>query len=167
MGFGFGSPHCLMDYVLVGEIGSCAQKRAPCAQQQVFPGVASRACTAAPFLGARSRPWRVASLTTWPALADTSAGRGPRAGGHASRGSRPEQSTASYGECRRHAPDRHRPDGGSWHDVSYIPVVVEDARGSLEGEARRRTLADIDYPLMSFTTDTATFSQALRTAPTS
>ena len=52
-------------------------------------------------------------------------------------------------------------------DLGYIPVVVADARGSVEEEARRRTLADVDYTLMSLTTDAATFSQALRTASTS
>ena len=46
-------------------------------------------------------------------------------------------------------------------DLGYIPVVVADACGSVE-EARQRALADIDYTLMSLTTDTATFCRLIR-----
>lgn len=51
-------------------------------------------------------------------------------------------------------------------DLGYIPVVVADACGSVEDEARRRSLADIDYTLMSLTTDVATFRRLLTTTPT-
>lgn len=47
-------------------------------------------------------------------------------------------------------------------DLGYIPIVVADACGSVDEEARQRTLADIDYTLMSLTTDTATFCNLLR-----
>ena len=47
-------------------------------------------------------------------------------------------------------------------DLGYIPVVVADACGSVEEEARQRALADIDYTLMSLTTDTATFCRLIR-----
>ncbi len=49
-------------------------------------------------------------------------------------------------------------------DLGYIPVVVADACGSVEAEARQRALADIDYTLMSLTTDAATFCRLLRGA---
>jgi len=52
-------------------------------------------------------------------------------------------------------------------DLGYIPIVVADACGSVEEEARRRTLADIDYTLMSLTTDTATICRLLRDSSTS
>ena len=41
-------------------------------------------------------------------------------------------------------------------DLGYVPVVVADACGSVEEEARQRALAGIDYTLMSLTTDTTT-----------
>ena len=47
-------------------------------------------------------------------------------------------------------------------DLGYIPVVVADACGSVEEEARRRALDSIDYTLMSLTTDTATICRLLR-----
>jgi biuret amidohydrolase len=50
-------------------------------------------------------------------------------------------------------------------DLGYVPVVVADACGSVEEEARRRALADLDYTLMSLTTDAATFGDLLRRAP--
>lgn len=50
-------------------------------------------------------------------------------------------------------------------DLGYVPVVVADACGSVGEEARRRALADIDYSLMSLTTDTATFIDLLRRTP--
>ena len=51
-------------------------------------------------------------------------------------------------------------------DLGYVPVVVADACGSVEETARQRTLADIDYTLMSLTTDSATFCGLLdRTRP--
>ncbi len=49
-------------------------------------------------------------------------------------------------------------------DLSYIPVVVADACGSVEDEARQRALADIEHTLMSHTTDAATFCRLLRAA---
>jgi biuret amidohydrolase len=42
-------------------------------------------------------------------------------------------------------------------DLGYVPVVVDDACGSVEAEARERSLAGLDYTLMSLRTDTATF----------
>jgi nicotinamidase-related amidase len=47
-------------------------------------------------------------------------------------------------------------------DLGYIPVVVADACGSVEEEARRRALDSIEYTLMSLTTDTATICRILR-----
>ncbi len=47
-------------------------------------------------------------------------------------------------------------------DLGYVPIVVADACGSVDDEARRRALADIDYTLMSLTTDTDTFCRLLR-----
>jgi hypothetical protein len=47
-------------------------------------------------------------------------------------------------------------------DLGYIPVVVADACGSVEEEARRRALADVEYTLMSLTTDADTFCRLLR-----
>ena len=49
-------------------------------------------------------------------------------------------------------------------DLGYVPVVVADACGSVEEAARQRALADIDYTLMSLTTDAATFCRLLRGA---
>jgi nicotinamidase-related amidase len=46
-------------------------------------------------------------------------------------------------------------------DLGYIPVVIADACGSVDETARQRSLADIDYTLMSLTTDTATFCDLL------
>jgi biuret amidohydrolase len=50
-------------------------------------------------------------------------------------------------------------------DLGFVPVVVADACGSVEEEARRRALADIDYTLMSLTTEAAPFVDLLRHAP--
>jgi nicotinamidase-related amidase len=47
-------------------------------------------------------------------------------------------------------------------DLGYIPVVVADACGSVEAEARQRALDSIDYTLTSLTTDTATICRLLR-----
>ena len=47
-------------------------------------------------------------------------------------------------------------------DLGYVPIVVADACGSVEDEARRCTLADVDHTLMSLTTDTDTFCRLLR-----
>jgi len=47
-------------------------------------------------------------------------------------------------------------------DLGYVPIVVADACGSVEDEARRRTLADVDHTLMSLTTDTSTLCRLLR-----
>jgi nicotinamidase-related amidase len=47
-------------------------------------------------------------------------------------------------------------------DLGYVPVVVADACGSVEEEARGRALADIDHTLMSLTTDSATLCRLLR-----
>ena len=52
-------------------------------------------------------------------------------------------------------------------DLGYIPVVVADACGSVEEEARRRALDSIEYTLMSLTTDTATICRILRGSSTS
>jgi nicotinamidase-related amidase len=48
-------------------------------------------------------------------------------------------------------------------DLGYIPVVVADACGSVEEEARRRSLTSIDYTLFSYTTDVATICRLWRT----
>jgi biuret amidohydrolase len=42
-------------------------------------------------------------------------------------------------------------------DLGYVPVVIADACGSVDENARQRALADIDYTLMSLTTDVTTF----------
>ena len=41
-------------------------------------------------------------------------------------------------------------------DLGYIPVVVADACGVVDEEAAKRSLASLDYALMSMQTDTAT-----------
>ncbi len=46
-------------------------------------------------------------------------------------------------------------------DLGYIPIVVTDACGSVNEEARKRTLADIEYAQTSLTTDTATICRLL------
>jgi len=46
-------------------------------------------------------------------------------------------------------------------DLGYVPVVIADGCGSVNEAARQRSLADIDYTLMSLTTDTATFCRLL------
>lgn len=46
-------------------------------------------------------------------------------------------------------------------DLGYVPVVIADACGSVDPEARNRTLATIDNTLMSITTDVATFAKTL------
>jgi nicotinamidase-related amidase len=49
-------------------------------------------------------------------------------------------------------------------DLGYVPIVVADACGSVESEARERALASIDYTLFSHITDTDTLCRLLRTA---
>jgi nicotinamidase-related amidase len=49
-------------------------------------------------------------------------------------------------------------------DLGFIPIVVDDACGSVEDDARERSLASMDYALMSLRTDAATFTRVLRTA---
>jgi len=46
-------------------------------------------------------------------------------------------------------------------DLGFIPVVVADACGSVEVDACERSLASLDYPLMSLQTDAATFTRVL------
>jgi len=46
-------------------------------------------------------------------------------------------------------------------DLGFIPVVVADACGSVEVDARERSLASLDYALMSLQTDAATFTRVL------
>jgi nicotinamidase-related amidase len=48
-------------------------------------------------------------------------------------------------------------------DLGYIPIVVADACGSVDKEARKRALADISYTGVSITTNTAAICQVLRT----
>ena len=50
-------------------------------------------------------------------------------------------------------------------DLGYVPIVVADACGSVEPEARERALASIDYTLLSHITDTDTLCGLLRAAP--
>ena len=50
-------------------------------------------------------------------------------------------------------------------DLGYVPIVVADACGSVEPEARERALASIDYTLFSHITDSDTFCQLVRAAP--
>ena len=50
-------------------------------------------------------------------------------------------------------------------DLGYVPIVVADACGSVEPEARARALASIDYSLFSHITDADTFCRLLRAAP--
>jgi len=47
-------------------------------------------------------------------------------------------------------------------DLGYVPIVVADACGSVDPDARARTLASIDYTLFSHITDTDTFCRLLR-----
>ena len=49
-------------------------------------------------------------------------------------------------------------------DLGYVPIVVADACGSVEPEARERALASIDYTLFSHITDTDTLCRLLRAA---
>lgn len=49
-------------------------------------------------------------------------------------------------------------------DLGYIPIVVTDACGSVEEEARQRALTSIDYTLTSLTTDAVTLCRLLRAA---
>ena len=46
-------------------------------------------------------------------------------------------------------------------DLGYVPIVIADACGSVDENARQRALSDIDYTLMSLTTDAATFCSRL------
>ena len=50
-------------------------------------------------------------------------------------------------------------------DLGYVPIVVADACGSVEPEARERALASIQYSLFSHITDTDTLCRLLRAAP--
>ncbi len=50
-------------------------------------------------------------------------------------------------------------------DLGYIPVVITDACGSVDETARQRALADIDYTMMSLTTDSATFCRLMAGTP--
>lgn len=51
-------------------------------------------------------------------------------------------------------------------DLGYVPIVVADACGSVDQEARGRALAVIDHSLMSLTTDAATICRLLRSEAT-
>jgi biuret amidohydrolase len=46
-------------------------------------------------------------------------------------------------------------------DLGFLPVVVEDACGVVEGEAAERSLASLDYSLMSYRATTAQVVEAL------
>jgi biuret amidohydrolase len=50
-------------------------------------------------------------------------------------------------------------------DLGLLPVVVEDACGVVEPEAAQRSLASLDYSLMSYRATTAEVVEALSTAP--
>ena len=50
-------------------------------------------------------------------------------------------------------------------DLGFLPVVVEDACGVVEPEAAQRSLASLDYSLMSYRATTAEVVEALSTAP--
>jgi len=47
-------------------------------------------------------------------------------------------------------------------DLGYVPIVIADACGSVDQDARERALASIDYTLFSHITDADTFSRLLR-----
>jgi nicotinamidase-related amidase len=46
-------------------------------------------------------------------------------------------------------------------DLGYVPVVIEDACGSVDPDARERVLAGMAGTLMSLTTDVATFRRLI------
>ena len=46
-------------------------------------------------------------------------------------------------------------------DLGFLPVVVEDACGVVEPEAAERSLASLDYSLMSYRTTTADVVEAM------
>lgn len=46
-------------------------------------------------------------------------------------------------------------------DLGYVPVVIADACGSVDPDARERVLAEIASTLMSLTTDVATFCRLI------
>ena len=50
-------------------------------------------------------------------------------------------------------------------DLGYVPIVVADACGSVEQDARERALASIGYTLFSHVTDAHTFCRLLLAAP--
>jgi biuret amidohydrolase len=50
-------------------------------------------------------------------------------------------------------------------DLGFLPVVVEDACGVVEPEAAQRSLASLDYSLMSYRATTAEVVEAFSTAP--
>jgi nicotinamidase-related amidase len=47
-------------------------------------------------------------------------------------------------------------------DLGYVPIVIADACGSVEADARERALASIGYSLFSHITDADTFCRLLR-----
>jgi biuret amidohydrolase len=49
-------------------------------------------------------------------------------------------------------------------DLSFLPVVVEDACGIVEREAAERSLASLDYSFMSYRATTAEVVEALSAA---
>ncbi len=49
-------------------------------------------------------------------------------------------------------------------DLGYVPIVIADACGSVERDARERSLASIGYSLFSHITDADTFCRLLRAA---
>jgi nicotinamidase-related amidase len=49
-------------------------------------------------------------------------------------------------------------------DLGYVPIVIADACGSVEQDARERALGSIGYSLFSHITDADTFCRLLRTA---
>jgi biuret amidohydrolase len=50
-------------------------------------------------------------------------------------------------------------------DLGYVPIVIADACGSVEPDARERALASIAYTLFSHVTDADTFCRVLQAAP--
>jgi biuret amidohydrolase len=47
-------------------------------------------------------------------------------------------------------------------DLGFLPVVVEDACGIVEPDAAARSLASLDYSLMSYRATAAEVTEALR-----
>jgi nicotinamidase-related amidase len=46
-------------------------------------------------------------------------------------------------------------------DLGFLPVVVDDACGVVDGDAAQRSLASLDYSLMSYRATTAQVVEAL------